>query len=118
MLDYVYIARGNIMKKLRAFTQVELVSVVAILGALAAITVPRLMANPDTAKKAACQTNIDIINRLSDIYLTQHNKPATLDDIVSNQDTFPDGPPKCPYGTPYVMGPNGHIIPHDHTGGQ
>jgi len=103
------------MKVNKAFTQVEILSVCAILGALAAISIPRLMVNPDKARATSCQSNIVIINKVSDLYFNQNNKAATLDELTSNRDIFPDGPPQCPFGDPYTMSQYGHITPHHHN---
>ena len=45
-------------------TLVELLIVVLILGALAAIAIPRITASSTTAKTNACAANIDIMNSL------------------------------------------------------
>ncbi|MHC4159220.1 MAG: prepilin-type N-terminal cleavage/methylation domain-containing protein, partial [Planctomycetota bacterium] len=55
-------------RKKRAFTLVELMIVVLILAALAAIAVPRIGASAATAKRRACDTNIDIMNSQIELY--------------------------------------------------
>jgi general secretion pathway protein G len=90
------------MRSKKGFTLVELMIVVLILGALAAIAIPRIMGGAQTARISACSTNIDLLN--SQIELYNANKglwPAALTDVTSDPNYFPDGAPVCPFGTAY-----------------
>jgi prepilin-type N-terminal cleavage/methylation domain-containing protein len=80
------------MNSKRGVTLVELLIVVLILGALAAIAIPRLSQSADTAKKNACKTNIDLINSQIELYAAENDGtyPANLTTY------FPEGPPQCP----------------------
>jgi prepilin-type N-terminal cleavage/methylation domain-containing protein len=49
-------------KSIQGFTLVELLVVVLILGALAFIAIPRIGQSSTTAKKNACDTNVDLLN--------------------------------------------------------
>jgi prepilin-type N-terminal cleavage/methylation domain-containing protein len=98
----------------RGFTLVELLIVVLILAALAAIAVPRMVASADTAKINACNTNIDLINTQIELYRATTGIAPTLDILFADTNYFPDGAPQCPYNTPYVLGANGHVVPHSH----
>lgn len=79
-------------------TLIELLIVVLILGALAAIAIPKITASAHNAKKNACYTNIDIINTQIEMYAADNdgNYPATLSVITNDTDYFPDGAPTCP----------------------
>lgn len=79
-------------------TLIELLIVVLILGALAAIAIPKITASAHNAKKNACYTNIDIINTQIELYAADNdgNYPATLPVITDDTDYFPDGAPQCP----------------------
>ena len=86
------------MRSKKGVTLVELLIVVLILGALAAIAIPRLTQSADTAKINGCKTNIDIINSQIELYAAEHDGtyPANLQVITNSTTYFPDGPPICP----------------------
>jgi prepilin-type N-terminal cleavage/methylation domain-containing protein len=93
----VQLRKGNKMRKRRGFTLVELMIVVLILGALAAIAVPRIMGGAGAAKANGCKTNIDLINSQIELYYsTEGSWPATLDVVTTDTAYFPDGEPVCP----------------------
>ena len=93
----VQLRKGNKMRKRRGFTLVELMIVVLILGALAAIAVPRIMGGAATAKANGCKTNIDLINSQIELYYSiEGGWPADLEVVTKDTDYFPDGEPVCP----------------------
>lgn len=62
----------------RAFTLIEVLVVVAILGILAAIVVPRIMDRPDEAKRVAARADIGAIVQALKLYrLDNGTYPAT-----------------------------------------
>src|SRR5437763_15803997 len=62
----------------RAFTLIEVLVVVAILGILAAIVVPRIMERPDEAKRVAAKADIGAIVQALKLYrLDNGNYPTT-----------------------------------------
>lgn len=106
---------------LTGFTFVEMLVVVLILGALAAIAIPRVTNASKAAKDRTCQTNIDLMNRQIELYhFAAGVWPQRLSDVTGNADYFPDGPPECPFQRSYEMSSsNYHVIEHgDHTGGE
>ncbi len=86
----------------KGFTLVESLIVVLIIGALAAIAVPRIGRSAANAKTHACNTNVNRINQQIELYLANTGDwPATLEDFLQNTVYFPDGPPECPCGAQY-----------------
>lgn len=106
------------MRKLnrkRGFTLVELLIVVLILAALAAIAVPRIGASAANARIQACDTNVSIMNSQIELYTANEGAaPAVIGDVTGNANYFPDGAPTCPFTTAYALGANGHVTPHAH----
>lgn len=104
------------MKKRNGFTLIELLIVVLILGALAAIAIPRITQSADNAKKRACETNVGLLNTQIEVWAANNNGvyPAALATLTGDITYFPDGAPVCPYGTAYVMNADNRITPHGH----
>ncbi|MDO8301623.1 MAG: prepilin-type N-terminal cleavage/methylation domain-containing protein [Sedimentisphaerales bacterium] len=107
------------MNRKKGFTLVELLIVVLILAALAAIAVPRMVASADTAKVNACKTNIALINTQIELYTANTGAaPASVAALLATPAYFPDGATgcECPFEVDYVMGTSGHvdISTHDH----
>ena len=88
----------------KGFTLVELLVVVLILGALATLAVPRITGSAFKAKINVCRTNVDLINSKIELYYIYTGSwPTALKDVIADPNYFPDGPPKCPFNTPYIL---------------
>jgi prepilin-type N-terminal cleavage/methylation domain-containing protein len=83
--------------KKKAFTLVELMIVVLILGALATIAIPRISGGAQVARISACRTNVDMINSQIELYYVNTGSwPNNLKKVTKDTDYFPDGEPVCP----------------------
>jgi len=103
------------MQNKRAFTLVELLVVVMILGALAAIAVPRMLSGATNAKINACKTNVDLVNSQIELYYANEAAwPAALTNVTTDPNYFPEGAPTCPLGTAYEYNTTTHRVP-DHS---
>jgi len=81
-----------------AFTLVEILAVVVILGILAVIVVPRVLVSSTQTKTNACLQNKASINTaVEKWYFDKGTWPLdALTDIGADADYFPDGIPVCP----------------------
>lgn len=101
----------------RGFSYVELMAVVAIVGIVAAVIVPRLTGGGGEARKAACAALCGNIEIQAQVW--RHNTgafPATdLSDLGGDPAYFPEGAPTCPVnGSVYTINPAGRVIGHVH----
>lgn len=96
----------------------ELTAVVAVLGVLAVLIVPRLLGHQASAKKAACfatQGEIELQVRLWRRNLGSF-PAANLSNIGANATYFPSGLPVCPVdGSGYTIDTtSGLVVGHTH----
>lgn len=90
------------MRRRKGLTLMELLIVVIILGALAAIAIPRITTSATTAKINACKTNVDTLNTSIEMYnVDTGSYPSALTDVTADANYFPDGAPGCPFNTAY-----------------
>ena len=96
----------------RALSLIELLAVVAILGALAAIIVPRITVASGSAREAVCQHNCKYINTAVDRYALDND--GTFPTDISDINTvyyFPEGIPVCPVsGSAYALNSTTHHV--------
>lgn len=104
------------MHRKKAFTLVELLVVVMILGALAAIAVPRMISGATNAKSKACATNVDLLNSQIELYYANEEKwPKSLSAITQDPNYFPDEVPECPFDVKYKYNATTHrVSSHTH----
>ncbi|MGD0572593.1 MAG: prepilin-type N-terminal cleavage/methylation domain-containing protein [Sedimentisphaerales bacterium] len=104
------------MRSKKGLTLIELLIVILILGALAAIAIPRIANSSYNAKKNACNTNVDTLNTSIEVYNNDKGAyPASLPILTGDANYFPDGAPACPFGTAYVYSTtNNRVAFHSH----
>lgn len=112
------------MNRQRAFTLIEVLVVVAILGILAAIVIPKIMDRPDDAKRVAAKADVAAIVQSLKLYRLDNGFYPTTDQGLSalvqqpNSNPVPtnwkkggylDRLPKDPWGTEYqFLNPGQH----------
>jgi prepilin-type N-terminal cleavage/methylation domain-containing protein len=103
-----------------AFSLLELLAVVTILGIIAAMVLPRVVVSNDKTKEATCLHNRGEINMaVEQYYIHTGSWPANdLSDIRADLDYFPSGIPVCPVtGDAYRLDPTTHrILGHSGAG--
>lgn len=88
----------------KGFTLVEIMIVVAIIGILAAIAIPRYVQTTNDAKIKADNANIANINAQWEAKYVKTGAYGTLGALTGDTTYFPDGAPTCPFGTAYADG--------------
>ena len=114
-LNIVFFGKDEKMRYRKGVTLVELLIVVLILGALAAIAVPRIIGGATTAKTNACNTNVDLINTAMELYYANNDSYPSLAVLFADTNYFPDGTPVCPFGVSYTLGSDDRVADHNDT---
>lgn len=97
----------------KAFSLIELLAIVTILGIIAAIIVPRLAISSDTKKAWKDHHNKATINAAVERWYVEKGKwPADdLTDVGADQNYFPQGVPTNPlHGAAYRLNPATHRV--------
>ena len=95
----------------KRMTAAELLIVVLVLTALAAISVPRLSHSASLSKQTRCDSNIELLQSAVNLYSTEKGKfPDSLDDVIHDPEFFPVAAPQCPFGGTYILKPDHTVI--------
>lgn len=92
-------------RKNSAFTLIEVIIVVAIIGLLAAINIPNLYAARARALKNMCFSNLRRIELAKAVFAKQSGK--TNSTVIANAEIFGGNymeEPRCPSGGTYTLG--------------
>ena len=102
----------------RGFSLLELVAVVAILGIVVLVTIPRLLQDSLEPKQTACYTLKGEIEVQVELwYRNKGTWPAAdLGDIAADPAYLPEGLPVCPVDeSEYTISVSTHrVVGHDH----
>jgi prepilin-type N-terminal cleavage/methylation domain-containing protein len=100
------------------FSLTELISVIAILGTLAVVIVPRVLNHYTSAKRSSCFTQKREIELQVNLWKRNNGSypAANLSNIGADANYFPDGLPTCPVdGTAYTIDTTtGRVSGHTH----
>lgn len=101
-----------------AFTLLELMAALAIIGVLATLIIPRLIIHDSAGAIASCHTNKAEIEVQARLWLREKGSwpNASLNDIGADVAYFPEGLPTCPVdGTAYTIDTStGLVVGHSH----
>ncbi len=105
--------RNQLNRHRSAFSLLELLAVVTLLGIIAAILVPRVIGSSSTAKSKVRDHHEATINAAVERYFVDNNAwPANdLSDIGGNSNYFPNGIPVNPVdGSAYTLNAATHRV--------
>ena len=102
----------------RAFTLVEIMIVILIIGILLAIAVPQFMKSREASQQKACWSNQQKLEAAKHMWMMDYGRPSS--DAPAIADLVPEYlklEPKCPTGAIYTIG-NGlsPVVCPDHSG--
>jgi len=89
-----------------AFTLIEIMVVVAIIGLLASIAIPNIRNSIYKAQKQACAVNRKNIDGAKLQWSVEHHEPPTAtptDADLFGEDTYIEHKPDCPAGGAYSL---------------
>ena len=101
----------------RAFTLLEMLAVVSLIGIIAGVIVPRLSGQALNAKKKVChQYRADVNSALDRYWFDNGTFATTLSQIENTANYYPDVIPACPYnGNTYTIDSTTHrVAGHNH----
>lgn len=88
--------------RIRAFTLIEVMVVIVILGILAALIVPRVMTRPDEARAVAARQDIASIMQALKLYRLDNQRYPTTEQGLQALVTRPTGGPEAPNWKAYL----------------
>ena len=107
-----------------AFTLIEMMVIVIVIGVLAALIVPTFIGRAEKAKGAVAEQKIAVLDSAINLFYTEYSRfPETLDELVTQPADIPDdqwAPPTVkrkdlsdPWGNPFVYRYPGQNGPFD-----
>ncbi|MBM3999576.1 MAG: type II secretion system protein [Planctomycetes bacterium] len=105
------------VRRREAFSLLELLAVVTILGTLAVVIIPRIGSSTNRAKTESCRQYKAEINAAAERYFFNEGKlPDSLDALASDEDYFTAPIPVCPVTKQAysIDARTGRVAGHDH----
>lgn len=102
--------KSEIRNRRRAFTLVEMLLVITIIGILAALVIPKMVGRSEQARQAAAHADLSSIKTALDAYEVDNGfYPKSLQDLIQQPSNaknwhgpYLDNLPVDPWGNPYV----------------
>ena len=92
------------------FTVLEIMAVLAIIGILAAMAVPRFLLSPRIRTEEACDANRGTITVQVEKYCLANSSYPNFATLSTDSNYFPHGAPECPGGGVYAINATGAVI--------
>ena len=105
--------KGNIMRKAKAFTLVEILIVVVLLGVLAAIVVPAIGSSGTSARETSLSANLKLLRRFILVYTSHHLEVMAQALVVLVAEELLGGMAKIGFGADQVLGGRGDDVGGD-----
>ena len=103
------ISKSN--RKRRAFSLLELMTVVLLFSILVTIGIVRIAESSDKAKEKSCHSNRTQLNSALERYAVSNGSFATSISDINTPDYFPGGIPVCPVdGSAYTLNTTTHRV--------
>ena len=102
----------------RGLSLLELLAVVAIIGVIASVVVPRIRGSKQVSQGTSCSVHVGVIEVQASLWRFQTGvwPDAALTNVGADKSFFPEGLPTCPLdGSAYTIDTaTGHVIGHEH----
>ena len=98
----------------RGFNILEVILVIALIGAIAIIVVPRIQQANLASRESSCFSNVKRIDKQIELWqATRGSLPADITQIGADPGLFPEGIPLCPVsGAAYFLDANSRVAQH------
>ena len=96
-------------KREGGFTLLEILAVLAIIGILTALAVPRFLLSTSVAEGEVCDANKGTIAIQVERYYLANSSYPSFATLSVDTDYFPQGAPECPSGGTYAIDGSGVV---------
>lgn len=96
------------LNRIKAFSMIELVIVVVVVGIISSVAIPRISRGAESASESALKRDLQVLNSALDLYIAEHNgehpNPTKIVQQLT-QYTSPDGSISPTKDTTHYLGP-------------